>query len=101
MANPFSSIPSSDEPDEPSTGSAAPPIPARGGPPKAADPADGPERTLLIKQEAFVYKIPPQVIHILRARASQWLGRALFCRMVVGARLVGGRVGYNFAFISS
>ena len=59
MANPFSTIPSS---PPPTTSSAPPAIPARGAPPKAPDQDDGQERTLLIKQEAFVYKIPPQVI---------------------------------------
>ena len=56
MANPFSN-PSP-------AGSAPPPIPARGGGAAAPTPGEspgGPERTLLIKQEAFVYKIPPQV----------------------------------------
>jgi len=67
MANPFS--------NPAPAGSAPPPIPARGGssgaPTTAGESSGGPERTLLIKQEAFVYKIPPQT-KAVGWKATDW-----------------------------
>jgi hypothetical protein len=56
MANPFSSTPSNS--------SVPPPLPVFMPHHNGSDKDEGPERTLLLKQEAFIYKIPPQAISI-------------------------------------
>jgi len=88
MANPFSS-----------GGSAPPPIPARGGPPAtsagsaAPDTGEEPERTLLIKQEAFVYRIPPQTKAVgwkatdWNLDKPDWTGKMRLVSMGKGAKI--------------
>jgi len=90
MANPFSTIPSS---PPPTISSAPPAIPARGAPPKAPDQDDGQERTLLLKQEAFVYKIPPQTKAVgwkatdWNLERPDWTGKMRLVSMGKGAKI--------------
>ena len=74
-ANPFTN-PGTAAPAVPSRGNPPPPAAARTNPPPpaaatTASPDPDPERTLMIKQEAFVYKIPPQT-KAVGFKASDW-----------------------------
>lgn len=84
MSNPFGS-----------KSTAPPSIPARGSKSSPAPPVDehGPERTLLVKQEAFVYKIPPQTKAVgwkatdWDLEKPDWKGRMRLVSMGKGAQI--------------